>query len=184
MICWKCKEGNQSPICVSCGTIQPPMQKDFYVIFGLERRYFLQEDEVEKSYRKLSRILHPDRWRSRSAIERRFSLQWTALLNEARKALLDPITRARYLATGDVKPSEQSKTISQEFLQTIFNLQMDAMEKPNEVKIQAEEKQRENNEKIEQIFQKWEEGTGGLEEIEERLGRWKYLSNLLEKLGA
>lgn len=182
MICWKCKEANQAPVCVSCGMIQPPMQKDFYEIFALERRYFIDENEIEKSYRKLSRILHPDRWRSKSAIERRFSLQWTAFLNEARKALLDPITRARYLATGNVKPSEQATKISQEFLQTIFNLQMDAMEKPQEVRLEAQEKQRENDEKIEKVFQNWESGAGDLKEVEELLGRWKYLSNLLEKL--
>ena len=182
MICWKCKEANGSPVCVSCGTIQPPMQKDLYSVFGLERRYFLSEDEVEKAYRRLSKILHPDRWRSKSAIERRFSLQWTAFLNEARTALLDTVTRARYLATGSVKPPETSGKISQEFLQTIFNLQMDAMDRPAEVKLETEVRQKENNEKIEEVFQEWEAGNGDLSEIEELLGRWKYLSNLLKKL--
>jgi molecular chaperone HscB len=182
MICWKCKEANQAPVCVSCGAIQPPMQKDFYAVFGIERRYFISEDEVEKAYRRLSRILHPDRWRSKPAIERRFSLQWTAFLNEARKGLLDSVTRARYLATGSVKPSEKSGKISQQFLQTIFNLQMDAMDRPAEVKVETEARQNENNKKIEEVFQKWEAETGDLSEIEELLGRWKYLSNLLEKL--
>ena len=182
MICWKCKESNQAPVCVSCGMIQPPLQKDFYAVFRLKRCYFIRAEEVEKSYRELSRILHPDRWRSSSAIARRFSLQWTALLNEGRKALLDPITRARYLATGTTKPAEQNKSISKEFLQTIFNLQMDALERPQAVKKEAEEQQIENNRKIERIFQEWEAGKGDLEEIEELLGRWKYLSNLLAKL--
>ena len=56
------------------------------------------------------------------------------------------------------------------------------MDRPAEVKLETEARQIENNEKIEMVFQKWEAGSGDLSEIEELLGRWKYLSNLLAKL--
>ena len=49
-------------------------------------------------------------------------------------------------------------------------------------KLGFEEITAEVQEKIEEVFQKWEAATGDLSEIEELLGRWKYLSNLLEKL--
>jgi len=182
MICWKCKEKTQGAICISCETIQPPMQKDFYQIFGLERRYFLSKEEIESSYRSLSKKLHPDRWRSKSALERRMSQQWTAHLNEGRKILLDPISRARFLASGLTKTDEKTR-MSQDFLEKILSLQMQAMDAPQEVATEAKRLQEQNTHRIEELFHSWEKDSSvALDEVEELLGRWKYLHTLLERL--
>ena len=109
------------------------------------------------------------------------SLQWTALVNEGRRVLLDPILRARYLATGKAQPKERGMTVAQEFLERIFELQMQAMNDPKSAQLQAKELQEENTERMQEIFRAWESGQGTLQEIEEHLGRWKYLTNILER---
>lgn len=181
MICWKCKESIQGAICVSCSTLQPPVNVSYFSLFEIEPKYFLNPENIEQKYRQLSRKLHPDRWRKKSAVERRFSLQWTALVNEARKTLLDPILRGRYIATGTAKVAETS-TISQDFLEKIFSLQMDAMDAPQKVLIETQQLQEKNTKQLEQVFYDWENNNGSLDQVEELLGRWKYITNLLQKL--
>ena len=182
MICWNCKERVEVAICVSCGKIQPPPAKmDFYSIFSLQRKYFIEKKDIESAYRTLSKKIHPDRFRKKSAVERRMSLQWTALVNEARRVLLDPILRARYLATGQAKAKERGASISQAFLEEIFELQMMMMSDKKRALQQVQQMYDENDLSLEKTFRAWEDGEGDLDNIEEFLGRWKYLSNILAK---
>jgi len=59
------------------------------------------------------------------------SLQWTAAVNEARRILLSPLRRAHYLITGSPEPAEEGGvTLPQEFLEWIFELQMERIEAP------------------------------------------------------
>ena len=109
------------------------------------------------------------------------SLQWTALVNEARRVLLDPILRARYLATGKTEPNERAGTGDPSFLEAIFELQMSMMEAPEKSIEQAKAMAAENDSQIISIFEAWEAGQGDLDGIEELLGRWKYLHNILSK---
>ena len=47
MICWKCKEAIQSPVCVGCGAIQPPPPNpDYFVIFDLPRSFFIDDVSI------------------------------------------------------------------------------------------------------------------------------------------
>jgi molecular chaperone HscB len=52
---------------------------------------------LEDSYRQLQSLVHPDRFASASDAERRASMQWTARLNEAYRALRDPVQRGKHL---------------------------------------------------------------------------------------
>jgi molecular chaperone HscB len=107
---------------VGCGTIQPPAPNpDYFSIFDIRRSYFVPA--LGKKYRSLSRMLHPDRFVRRSAVERRMSLLWTAAINEAKRCLEDPISRARYLATGSAHIQENRRiTLSPQFLEHIFDM--------------------------------------------------------------
>ena len=180
MICWKCKEAIQSPVCVGCGTIQPPPPKpDYFAIFNLPRSFFISD--IGAQYRRLSRVLHPDRFVKKSAVERRMSLLWTAAINEARRCLEDPIARARYLATGSAQVKEDRRiTLSPQFLEMIFDMQMEAMEEPERIKIKAQELHEKEYSCLEDAFRQWEKDKNQqlLGNVEIILARLKYLQNL------
>jgi molecular chaperone HscB len=98
MKCWKCHEAASLPTCTSCGALQPlPSAVDHFAVLGLERRYDLARADVEARQRELSRLVHPDRYATASAPERRSSLLWATAVNDAAKTLRDPVRRAEYL---------------------------------------------------------------------------------------
>lgn len=97
--CWACHEATrEESFCPSCGKIQPARPRDPFETLGLGApRYHLDEKDVEKAWREKSRKLHPDRFAQADARERRFALEQTTQLNDARKTLKDPIRRAEHL---------------------------------------------------------------------------------------
>ena len=103
------------------------------------------------------------------------------MVNEARRVLLDSILRARYLAIGQPQPKEQGSSVEQSFLELIFELQMQGMSDPQQAHQTAVRLQEENTEQLLDIFRLWEAGNGTLDRVEEHLGRWKYLHNIIER---
>ena len=179
MHCWKCREPVNGAVCNSCTAIQPPPPSpDYFRILGLPRSYFLEG--LAAAHRKVSRKVHPDRFARRPAVERRMSLQWTAAINTAKRVLEDPLSRARYIATGRIRPREDnSLTLDPEFLEEIFDLQMLAMESPEEARTKAAKEYEELNLKLESIFRTWEASGGSLAVVEENLAKMKYFHNLM-----
>lgn len=186
MTCWKCHESVAGPVCVGCGSIQPPPPApDLFAVLGLKRRWELAEAELNAAWREVSRKVHPDRFAGRSAVERRMSLQWTAVINDARRVLKDRSARARYLATGRSRPSdERGPALDPDFLEEMFELRMEADMDPEGVRPRAEAMQAEIQGEIDGIFQRWEAGGGDLSAVEERLARLKYLDNLVARTHA
>jgi molecular chaperone HscB len=52
---------------------------------------------LERGYRGIQAQIHPDRFAASGDAERRASMQWTTRVNEAYRALRDPVQRAKYL---------------------------------------------------------------------------------------
>lgn len=126
MTCWRCHEAVQGPVCVGCGAIQPPRPgTDLFAALGLPRRWQTTQADVMAAWRTTSRMVHPDRFASKGAVERRMSLQWTAKVNEAKRVLTNDLLRAHYLATGAAEPPETGgPTLDPDFLEEVFELQM------------------------------------------------------------
>lgn len=183
MICWKCREAVGSAVCVSCGSIQPPgPNPDYFTALGLPRSYFVDTGELAAAHRAISKQVHPDRFRKRGAVERRMSLQWSATVNEAKRVLLDPLARARYLATGSAIVDEEQGTGDAEFLEHIFELQMLAMSDPETAKANAEAELNDLRGQLEQLFRSWEAEAGTLDAAEKLLTRWSYLEKLMNRI--
>jgi molecular chaperone HscB len=70
---------------------------DPFATLGVEPRFDLDLAAVEKTHRELSRALHPDRYVSAGATERREALGKAIEVNEAWRVLRDPIRRAQAL---------------------------------------------------------------------------------------
>src|SRR4051812_33029053 len=72
---------------------------DPFATLGIERRFDVDVDAVEKRHRELSRALHPDKYASAAPSERRASLSKAVEVNEAWRIVRDPIRRAEALFT-------------------------------------------------------------------------------------
>ena len=70
---------------------------NYFELFGLPESYDLDLAELSKRYRKLQKAVHPDRFASASDLERRLSVQQSALINEAYQTLKSPLRRAQYM---------------------------------------------------------------------------------------
>jgi len=72
---------------------------NYFDLFGLPPRYRFDPATLDRAYRQLQSEVHPDRFASGSAAEKRSALQSSARVNEAYRALRDPVERARYVLT-------------------------------------------------------------------------------------
>jgi molecular chaperone HscB len=97
--CWACGSALTSSalLCPACNKVQPASDADYFQVFGLERKLALDTSALEREFHRLSRRLHPDRFARASAEEQQWSLANTALLNDAYRALRDPLQRTEYL---------------------------------------------------------------------------------------
>ena len=83
---------------------------DPFALLGVPRRFDLDLGALEKTHRALSRALHPDRFATAGASERRASLEKMASVNEAWRVVRDPIRRAEALFRLAGEASEPKPT--------------------------------------------------------------------------
>ncbi len=70
---------------------------DPFQTLGVEPRFDLDPDALAQRHRDLSRALHPDRYASAPAAERRLALGRAIEVNDAFRVLKDPVRRAEAL---------------------------------------------------------------------------------------
>ncbi len=68
-----------------------------FSLFSLPESFALDGEELRERYRRLQQSLHPDRHSGADATQRRLSLQYAAMVNDAFQVLRSPVRRARYL---------------------------------------------------------------------------------------
>lgn len=119
--CWHCHApvAPAEHFCASCASVQPPHAVDYFTFFGLPRRLNLDLATLEKEFYRLSRKLHPDVYARASAQQQQWSLEKSSQLNDAYRALKDPIARTAYLLSLEgVQLEEQSKAATDHARQT------------------------------------------------------------------
>ena len=124
--CWQCGHPSErSLFCQYCDSLQQP-RTDYYRFLGIDRKLTIDPAALERRFYDLSRLLHPDRYTRKPATERQYSLEATALLNDAYRVLRDPVSRAEYvLKQGGVETSEpRSKNVAPELIEEVFELNM------------------------------------------------------------
>jgi molecular chaperone HscB len=124
--CWQCGTPDAGSLfCRYCDGLQSPTV-DYFGFFGIARRLKVDTDLLKKQFYTLSRLLHPDKYTHRSEIERRNSLDATAILNDGYRILRDPIQRAEYVLRGEgFEVGEQrTKDVPPELLEEVFDLNM------------------------------------------------------------
>jgi molecular chaperone HscB len=71
--------------------------RNHFELFGLPQRYRFDPALLDRAYRDLQLAVHPDRFATGDDAERRVALQSSARVNEAYRALKDPVQRAQYI---------------------------------------------------------------------------------------
>jgi len=97
----------------------PTKTPDYFEIFSLRPKFHLDMDLLDVNFREFQRQVHPDKVAHLGETERRQSMQWSALANEAYQTLKKPVERASYLLriNGIETHSDgHAVSLSQEFL--------------------------------------------------------------------
>ncbi|WBF65776.1 MAG: Fe-S protein assembly co-chaperone HscB [Candidatus Kinetoplastibacterium crithidii] len=72
-------------------------QKNYFSLFNLNVAFSIDESYLDKTWRELSNLAHPDRHVGFTRMEQSASVKLMSFINEAYYTLRDPIKRARYI---------------------------------------------------------------------------------------
>ena len=126
LICWNCHERTLGPqVCSNCGKLlQVPQGGDYFSVFGLPRKLWIEMSALEQKFLQLSWKLHPDNFVNASEDERERSLKRSSELNDAYRTLRDPVARVEYLLAieGERREGEKKQQAPPELLEEVFEL--------------------------------------------------------------
>jgi molecular chaperone HscB len=117
-------------------------EQDHFALFGLPHSFSLDASELDAAWKRVSMAVHPDRFATASAVEKRVAVQWSARANEALRILKDPLSRARYMceSAGVDLQTETNTAMSADFLmqQMHWHEQLDTLsDHPDAIGLQA-----------------------------------------------
>src|SRR5438477_460984 len=125
-VCWNCHERTSGThFCASCGKLlQMPQAVDYFALFEMSRKLWIEMDGLEQKFLQLSWKLHPDNFVNATEQERELSLKRSSELNDAYRTLRDPIARVEYLLAieGERKEGEKKQQAPPELLEEVFEL--------------------------------------------------------------
>jgi molecular chaperone HscB len=166
---------------------------DYFQFLGLPRKLALDSKELEKTFYSLSRKFHPDMHSRKSKAERDQAEEDTATLNDAYRALRDPVTRAEYLLKleGFDIGEQTSKDVPPELLEEVFELNMaleelragddDAIPQLDAARERFNGMRGELDREMQQKFGEWDRAGSrdSLASVRALLNRRKYITNLI-----
>jgi molecular chaperone HscB len=181
---------------------------DYFTFLGVPRRLVIDQALLERRFRDLSRQFHPDYFYNAPPAERLASLERSSYLNDAYRALRNPISRIEHLLAIEGLPPAKSEDgtakVPPSLLEEVFELneQLDEIRESREagadpatlrerlesarkpIDLKREEHERE----VEALSAQWDrqcdagtpaEKRATLEALRERLLERNYINNLL-----
>ncbi|KAB1222536.1 Iron-sulfur cluster co-chaperone protein HscB, mitochondrial [Morella rubra] len=148
--CWSCSaEAKAVPflVCESCSSVQPLDQSvDYFQIFGRERKYDIEVQNLERKYKDWQKKLHPDLVHSKSEKERGYAAEQSARVIDAYRTLSKPLSRAIYILKLEGVDIDEEETLDDtELLSEILEIR-EAVEEAvdsqalNQIQSQMQEK--------------------------------------------
>jgi len=184
---------------------------DYFSFLGLPRRLVIDQGQLERRFRDLSRQFHPDYFYNAAPTERLASLERSSYLNDAYRALRNPIARIEHLLAIEGLPPAKSEDgtakVPPGLLEEVFELneQLDEIRESREsgadpaalrerlesarkpIDLKREEHERE----VEALSARWDqqllagnpaEKRATLDALRERLLERNYINNLLASI--
>jgi molecular chaperone HscB len=117
-------ENRSASSCGACLSFSGPTREsiralnDHFSLFALPARFEIDAVALDRAYKDVQAKVHPDRFVSSSAAERRVAMQWATRANEAFAVLRSPLRRAAYLCElrGVPISAESNTAMPREFL--------------------------------------------------------------------
>jgi len=165
----------------------------YFGALELPEELSIDRKDLEARFYRLSRTLHPDRFARATPEEQQRALDASALLNDAYRALRDPVSRAEYLLSLKGIVPADSKHVPPELLEEVFDLNM-ALEEVKSGDADAIPQLRQSHQHFQQMlaeadtaleadFSEWDRAQNAelLDRLRSRLNHRKYISNLLRE---
>src|SRR2546426_4071060 len=126
LVCWNCHERTLGThFCPSCGKLlQLPQRIDYFALFEMPRKLWIEMNGLEQKFLQLSWKLHPDNFVNATEQERELSLKRSSELNDAYRTLRDPVARVEYLLVIEAarKEDQHKQQAPLELLEEVFEL--------------------------------------------------------------
>src|ERR1035437_942414 len=108
----------------SPSTVSQVSAADYFALFGLPRKLWIEMSALEQKFLRMSWKLHPDNFVNSSEAEREASLRRSSELNDAYRTLRDPVARVAYLLAieGARQEGEEKQQAPPELLEEVFEL--------------------------------------------------------------
>jgi molecular chaperone HscB len=180
---------------------------DYFAFLGLPRRLVLDPAEIEKRFRDLSRKFHPDYYYNAAPADRLASLERSSYLNDAYRALKNPVSRIEHLLAIEglppAKSEEGTAKVPPSLLEEVFalNEELDEIREAKEsgadperlrsrlvaAREPIETKRQEHERQLQELSSRWDalanapvsERRQTLDALRERLLERNYINNLL-----
>ncbi|XAR69849.1 hypothetical protein NMG60_11001588 [Bertholletia excelsa] len=114
--CWNCGAMAQTLtflVCGDCRSVQPvDPAVDYFQMFGLEKKYEIEDKNLEGTYKDWQKKLHPDLVHSKSEKEKEYAAEQSARVIDAYRTLGNPLSRAIYILKLEGVEVDEEKTIS------------------------------------------------------------------------
>ncbi|HEB60225.1 MAG TPA: hypothetical protein ENJ06_00205 [Phycisphaeraceae bacterium] len=161
-----------------------------FTLLGLPARFDLAPEDVQRAYLTKAAQLHPDRFTD--VVEQADAVRKSAAVNDARKQLLNPETRANILLKLMGGPGKSDdKTLPPDFLMEIMQIreemEEDAGSEEGRLRWQkwADEQRNDYLERIGDLFAKAEDGGLSADiahSIRMELNALRYIERMIEQL--
>ena len=180
---------------------------DYFSFLGLPRKLVIDANDLERRFRDLSRKFHPDYFYNASPTERLASLERSSYLNDAYRALKNPVSRVEHLLAIEGLPSAKSEggtaKVPPSLLEEVFalNEELDDIrelresgEDPDKLRARLEKarapidvKRDDHERQLQELSARWDsqeqaavaEKRATLDALRDRLLERNYINNLL-----
>lgn len=125
MNCPHCnKETTSQEYCSECGRILPPIERNYFDVFGLPvDRLVIDTSQLEKRFLELSRKYHPDRFASKTPLENQIAHEYSSSVNNAYRTLKEPVSRAKYVVERQLGSiEEKSASVPPDMAEFFFEI--------------------------------------------------------------